>query len=168
MRTAIASGGGAVVVVVGIVLFAAGHATLGGMVVQGRMPGDVSFSADERNYAIALRGPDVPDATIDAVRCTARRSDGSTKQLSGGSQESPVTTDGGRTAGSFDAPTGLTRVRCGYLGDVARRPTRMFVAPLTNTLRTVAVVLIAIGVAALGVGLWPYARARFSAGPGIS
>jgi hypothetical protein len=31
-----------------------------------------------------------------------------------------------------------------------------------------AVVLIAIGVAALGVGFWPYARARFSAGPGIS
>src|SRR4051794_32488748 len=127
MRTAIAIGGGAVVLIVGIVLFAAGDAALGGSVVRGRIPGDVSFVADERNYAIALRGPDIPDATIDAVRCTVRRSDGSTKRLRGSSQETPVTTDSARTVGSFDAPTGLTRVRCDYAADIARRPTRMFV-----------------------------------------
>ena len=168
MRTAIAIGGGAVVLIVGIVLFASGHAALGGSVATGRIPGDLSFGADERNYAIALRGSDIPDAAVAAARCTVRRSDGSSKRLRGGSQETPVTTDDGRTIGSFDASSGLTRIHCEYAADLARLPSRMFVAPQTNAQRTVAVVLILIGVLGIGVGVWPYARARFSAGPGIS
>jgi hypothetical protein len=163
MRTAIAIGGGAVLLILGVVLFAAAKPSLDGSVADGRMPGEVRFGADESNYAIALRGASIPDDTVDAVRCRVRRSDSSTKSLRGDDQENPVTSDDARTVGSFDATTGLTRVTCAYADDSGRAPSRMFVAPETNAQRTVAAVLIALGVAGIGVGLWPLARARFSA-----
>jgi hypothetical protein len=168
MRTAIAIGGGAVLLVVGIVLFASAKPALGGSVASSHMPGEFSFGADERNYAVALEGADIPDAAVDAVRCLVRRSDSSSKTLRGRDQEDPVTTDGARTVGTFDATTGLTRVRCDFVRAPPSAPARMFVAPEANSQRTVAAGLIALGVGAIGAGVWPYGRARFSAGRGTS
>jgi hypothetical protein len=162
MRTAIAIGAGAVVLVIGVVLFVGGHGSLGASAAEARMPGSLSFGADERNYAVALRGAAVPDAAIDAVRCVVRRSDGSSKSLRGDQQDDAAKSGDARSVGAFDATTGLTRVRCQWAPGVVRPPTRMLVAPQTNTVRTIAVVLIAIGALGVGVGLWPLARQRLT------
>jgi hypothetical protein len=168
MRTAIAIGGGAVLLIVGVVLFATAKPALDGSVAESRMPGDFSFGADERNYAVALRDGDITDDVVDAVRCVVRRSDSSSKTLRGSDQANPIDSDSTRTVGTFDATTGLTRVSCRYVRALASPPARVFVAPETNSQRTVAAVLIALGVAGIGVGVWPYGRARFSASRGTS
>src|SRR4051812_16381291 len=117
------------------------------------MPATLSFGADERNYAVALDSD--ANGLVDHARCVVRRSDGSSKVLR---------RDGGerRTIGSFDATTGLTRVRCAWAGTAPTGNVRVFVAQESNTLRTVAVLVIALGTLVLGAALWPLVRGRLS------
>lgn len=129
---------------------------------QGRVPGDLSFDADDgRTYAVALGtgivnetggGRAFHTAVAHDIRCTITHPDGDTDEIRGDRQASSVETGNYASVGEFEGRGGETMVDCtstsnDVFGDERDLP--MIVHGINTTLRYVGYGLIAGGVVVL-------------------
>jgi hypothetical protein len=134
------------VVVGAVLLFAEQSIQLLDPAAEGRVPQEVRFRAEKTDYNVALRGTGISDATVSSVRCEITRANESKKLIRGDRQNVSVSGGSVHSIGSFDATPGTTRVRCFWDDDDQDRNIRFFVAEQRDTLRTVAFVVLGVGV----------------------
>lgn len=125
--------------------------------VRGDIPGSASFTAEARRYNVLLNlrnreNRRVRGSFVTAARCEARLSDGSVKRMDGRRQGTSVSGPA-PSIGAFTATAGRTEVRCAW--DRERSELGRFtVAPVNETIRTLAFVAIGVGGLILLLGFW--------------
>jgi len=110
---------------------------------EARVPGEVRFVAEDRDYIVSL-GSGATDSLARDTRCTVRRGNESEVKLRG--DIGAVQIDG-RTVGTFQGVPGTTTVECTFVErDLDLVSARFYVAPQREWLRTTGFVFIGFGV----------------------
>lgn len=120
--------------------------------VEGRVPGTLSFDAEERRYVVSLQF--ASESLAHDTRCDVRRANESVVKVRGDVQAVSVNAGRRHSVGEFDAVEGSTEVECRFVERGEAASARVHVSKVREGFRWFAYTGLGVGVllVLLGVG----------------